>query len=372
MQSSERTYLLGLDHLRAVAAFVVLFWHAVHIPMDSSYVPSNLVLSFLEEGHVGVSLFFCITGFIFTVLTHGRTIKYGPFLLNRFLRLFPLIFVTTLFGVWAEDFPKDSIALFFNLLGGGVAFGAWTLAVEFQFYIAYPFLRDRLESGGFRSLLLKAAGIILLFLSLRYAFFARTGNVQMAAYWTLFGRIDQFLFGIIAAHGYLAVRLMPRAKWLPWAWLATIGSIVAIVGAVHWFNLRGGFYFQGGYPSPSLIWLLWLDIEGILFATLIFGYCLVSAQWGGRVARAIAYLGAVSYSTYMLHFLMLPAVTSLLGKVGLSYSGAEFFLHQSVLVLIAFYPATIAVAALSYEFIEKPFLVRRHPYLVPIERTGRS
>ena len=93
--------------------------------ISTDYVPTNLILSLFEEGYVGVSLFMCITGFIFTVLTHDKDIQFLPFLRNRFLRLFPLIFLITLFGVSTLGASQDSMFTFFNLLGGGVIFGTW-------------------------------------------------------------------------------------------------------------------------------------------------------------------------------------------------------------------------------------------------------
>lgn len=364
MQSSERIHLYSLDHLRALAAFSVLFWHAVHIGGKSFSAPQNWLMSFLEEGHTGVSLFFCITGFIFTILTTDRKIQYGPFLLNRFLRLFPLLFIVTLFNVWAEDGPQDSVLLFFNLLGGGAAFGAWTLAIEFQFYIAYPFLRDRIESPSLRRLLLNCLAIILLFFLLRLAFYAREHNAQMADYWTLFGRMDQFLMGIFAGHVFLRCKDMPRARWIVGAWTTLVVAVALLLLSVHWFNLSGGFYERGGYPSPSKLWLVWGDVEGVLYSAIIASYCLVGLQWSGRVSRLFSYLGAISYSTYMLHFLMLPMTTVLLREFGVTLFGRSDFAGAAFRVVLFYYRSRL-MQRHSYEFIEKPFLARRTSYLAP-------
>lgn len=96
------------------------------------YVAGDWFTSLIEEGWVGVSLFMAITGFMFTVLTHGREIHYGQFLLNRFLRIFPLLFLVTLYSATYNKSASHSMMLLFNLLGGGVVFGTWTLVVEAQ------------------------------------------------------------------------------------------------------------------------------------------------------------------------------------------------------------------------------------------------
>ena len=369
MRSTEGRQLLGLDHLRAFAAILVFYFHGIHqLGVPTNTVPRNWILSLFEEGWVGVSLFITITGFMFTVLTHGKEIRYLPFLKNRILRILPLVFLVTLYATRIDtQTPDTALFIFFNLLGGGAVFGTWTLAIEFQFYLAYPFLRDRLmQSGGWRTVL-ACVGLVLLFTMLRVAFYVQKGEVQTFAYGTIFGHADEFVAGILAGMAYLRL----RGRKSSYVWAALTLSVLSVLLLQHWFNTTGGFYHRPTYPSPSRIWIFLPTISGVLCGCLICTYCLVAEGWSGAASRAAAYLGAISYSIYMLHFISLPMATGLWkATVNLPLS-PNTLTNGTILLLLWHLPITIALSAASYELIEKPFLKRRSPYLVPTVLTHR-
>lgn len=77
MESPNRTYLPAVDHLRAFAALLILFYHCYHLfspPMvlhrewqSTDWVHTkNFLLASVIEGHTAVSLFLVISGFILT------------------------------------------------------------------------------------------------------------------------------------------------------------------------------------------------------------------------------------------------------------------------------------------------------------------
>lgn len=366
MQSSSKVHLWSLDHLRALAAFLVFFWHAVHQRgIDVDYRPSSLIASFFEEGHSGVALFICISGFVFTVLTHGQDIRYFAFLKNRFIRLFPLVFLFSLFAVSAEGVDKGTLFLFANLLGGGVVYGTWTLAIEFQFYIAFPFIRKIFWRNSRLAAAFSFVAIVSLFLFFRAAFYLQTGNAQEIAYWTMFGRADQFLFGMLAGVVFVKVRENPP-RWLRWVvWPLLIAAALLTAGYYDWFNETGGYYNRGGYPSPSALWIYMPTIEGVLWSSVIALYCVAASGWNHAVSRMLSYLGTISYSMYMIHYLTLPAITALLKDFEpLQLLGGPF-VNQSLIVIVIYYPVTLLLSAICYETIERPFLAARSPYLVP-------
>lgn len=373
MKSSSKTYLYALDHLRALAALLVLFWHAVHQRgIEAGYVPSNLFASFFEEGHSGVALFICISGFVFTVLTHEYEIAYFPFLKNRIIRLFPLIFLFSLFAVSSEGTPKDSILQFASLLGGGVVYGTWTLAIEFQFYVSFPFIRKIFWRTQPALIAISFLGILALFFFFRLAFYLKHGNAQEVAYWTIFGRADQFLWGMFAGVCYLSLRTW-NSRWRnPILWPALIVMALLTAGYYDWFNGKGGFWNYGGYPSPSLIWLVMPSIEGVLWSAIIVIYCLIGVSWRGPLVRSVSYLGAVSYSTYMIHYLTLPTITALLERGSEIHVFADKFANESFIVLAIYYPLTIAISAISYETIERPFLQSRVDYRIPAAKKSAT
>ena len=91
MKSSTGQYYVGLDHIRALAAFIVFVWHFIHVNDQHLASVSFLPLAILTEGHTGVSLFMTLSGYLFAKILDGRQVHYFGFLWNRFLRLAPLL-----------------------------------------------------------------------------------------------------------------------------------------------------------------------------------------------------------------------------------------------------------------------------------------
>lgn len=75
VKSSTGQYWEGLDQIRGIAALLVVVWHFAHRstgqPVPFEEVPLPL-FSILEEGHVGVSLFMVLSGYLFAKLLAGR------------------------------------------------------------------------------------------------------------------------------------------------------------------------------------------------------------------------------------------------------------------------------------------------------------
>ena len=104
MQSSNIKYLPAIDHLRAYAALLIVFYHGLHLfsyqirfqrPFffDNWLQTKNVLMAFLTEGHTAVSLFMVLSGFIFVYGVYGRKIDGKRFIYNRFLRTYPLFLV---------------------------------------------------------------------------------------------------------------------------------------------------------------------------------------------------------------------------------------------------------------------------------------
>ena len=83
-------------------------------------------------------------------------------------------------------------------------------------------------------------------------------------------------------------------------------------------------------------------------AILGFGFLILLAAQGRQISsRVLIYLGEISYSFYMIHFLTLFAAWRIGGDFG----------HRGLWIAAAF-PVTIALSAVLYEIVEKP--ARRH------------
>ncbi len=154
--SKHLSYMSKLDGLRAIAALMVILAHYLE-NLNSS-------LSFKYGGN-GVQIFFTISGFLITFILLSqknknfelsKTKMISSFMMKRALRLFPIyyIFISALFliskfgGLWIC--PKGDEWYYFtytqNYLFYKINFQSpllnhsWSLAVEEQFYLLWPFL----------------------------------------------------------------------------------------------------------------------------------------------------------------------------------------------------------------------------------------
>src|SRR5690606_19026122 len=112
--------------------------------------------------HTAVALFMVLSGFIFTYGTYGRSVDYGRFMTNRLLRIYPLFVCVLMVGIAANpaSFKLDAfittilpLANVQLLQTGPFTAMAWAVAVEFQFYLVFPFLLRFLNAGVLRFIL---------------------------------------------------------------------------------------------------------------------------------------------------------------------------------------------------------------------------
>lgn len=345
MRSMEGAYYPRLDHIRAIAAFQVYFWHFVHFWVPASYVPGFFLMSLLEEGHTGVALFMTLSGYLFAKLTNGKTISYPAFLWNRLVRLAPLLAVLFLYYAYFYGFGWADLLRGFVFPTGWPS-GAWSIAVELHFYIVFPLLvglRRRLGPGALLACL-------VLSLSFRAVIWWNTGEVQVAAYWTLIGRLDQFVLGMVFFH--LSASALVRQH----ATLLFLGALLVFGAFWHLFDRLGGYLFMPSYPSPSALWIAIPTIEGLAYGALIASYENLRFELPRRLSAVLAHVGEVSYSLYLLHFLLILEV--LKPRI----AAPSGFWEATAWALLCF-PMVVLVASVSYHLIERPFLGLRRRYV---------
>ncbi|MFJ8646261.1 acyltransferase family protein [Streptomyces sp. NPDC093546] len=363
--SDDRVYLAPVDHLRAVAAVLVVLYHgcqllSARIEGRPRFVAgtdwlysTNPAATLVFEGHTGVALFMVLSGFIFTVGTHGRPIRYGRFLTNRLLRIYPLYLVIAVLGlathVSLPTFQDLLRVLTFatpSLPYGGVF---WTLCVEMQFYLVFPLLNRLLTERGPGALLRLLAAVALL-RALVWLSSPAPAPHTAALYLGLAGRIDQFLLGMLAAWVYVHHRERLRAAA---RWLAPVALSLAL-GVLWSYNQLHG------YVSDSPLKLAWSGIEGAVWALVVVAYVAGAGRGGGgRVSRWLARLGEVSFSVYLTHFMVLTLLCEYAWFPGVLPPVGEAFL----LTLLVALPLTVAVSFVTYHAIELPFLRLRRPYV---------
>lgn len=339
VKSSTGQYWEGLDQIRGVAALLVVVWHFAHrstgypVPFEQAPLP---LFSIFEEGHVGVSLFMVLSGYLFTKLLAGRDLILPLFLWNRAIRLFPLLILS--FGLWGLRTwltGGDVEAFFWSLPTGFVLptwpNGGWSIAVELHFYLLLPVLLVVLRREP-RLMLL----VVALFMAIRTAIFASGGEGLYYGYFTIIGRIDQFAFGMLA----FACRERVTAR--------VAGMLATGFVAYQWgFNLFGGYHGL----AYSAIWIVNPTVEAVVCAAIVAWYDAAETPIRGMAGRCLTRAGEYSYSIYLLHMFFVPSAAKLIHQHVMDISNFYLALPWA----LASFAGMMMVGHVSYTWVEKPF-----------------
>ena len=342
-----------IQGLRALAVGLVVLAHAG--------VPG------LSGGFIGVDVFFVISGYLITGLllreraTHGR-ISIAGFYSRRARRILPaatlvLVVVVVLLAVTASAARASKAAHdagWSALFLANVRFGRlgtdyfadqapspfqhfWSLAVEEQFYLVWPLLLVLLVGRLRRRGLLAVVGALLAASLARSI--VMTAGAPVAAYFSSPSRAYELLAGALLAIAMDGRRLPTR-----------LGGPAALAGLLVVVVASAGL--DAGAPFPGYLALLPVTGAALLLAA-------GTAARPGVVSRALSarpftFLGDISYSLYLWHWPVL-----VIGARWLS-SGWPGAARTAVLV-----GTSVAIAALSYVVVERPFLRRgrRRPLL---------
>ncbi|CAN0653094.1 exopolysaccharide production protein ExoZ [Nitratireductor aquimarinus] len=281
--------LEALDGLRAVAAIVVLAFHA--------RMPG------FGGGFVGVDIFFVLSGFLITSMikdeieAHGR-MDYRWFMWRRFARLFPalLLFLAVFAAVAPWLYPSANVwnevvlsgAYLSNYAKGfwnlpDFTHHSWSLAVEMQFYLVWPFVviwLCRLRNGA------AISALLLMFVAAtlwRVGIDAEYGLRR--AYYPLDTRMSGLVIGGVLAFA-------PRITSRPAALILGIVSLCVLAIGVASMEFRHG---------TTMSWAG--AIVDVASAALIASL-LVEAGWlaKGFSFRPLVAVGLWSYALYLWHY----------------------------------------------------------------------
>jgi peptidoglycan/LPS O-acetylase OafA/YrhL len=344
---AKRYYRPELDALRCFAFLSVFSGH--------SPITAHWYRPIREAGGYGMCMFFMLSAYlIITILLREKetsgNVNLRAFALRRILRIWPLYFVVLFSGYAMGHFYHGGLAvsagavLAFSLLLGnlyilhygwlGPIAVLWSLSVEEQFYLAIPAI---VRLGGRRGILtIGIAAISFAYiLLLRLGFNGASGRVI----W-----VDSFVqFQFFAAGGLLALGFHGRPVLLSLKQRAAL----AIVGIAFWLEAAKLFpiWTVAAKPAPVLA-----SFALILLGTLALFIAILDIQL--RMPKPFVYLGKISYALYLFHVFFLFAIFDTSDR----FPRMLFFqTHKWVGVPLAL-GLTIAAAALSYHFFERPIL----------------
>lgn len=368
MKSLNRAYVPELDHIRGFASLLVLLYHWVAagypttgtIPKEGPWIRSLLL-----EGETGVGLFLVLSGFVLARGALGKPIAYSKFIKNRVLRIAPLTVFVFVFAIYGNrgDYTFESVIAPFLLLTNtplrftdhtNLSAAAWTIAVEFQFYLIAPFIFSFASDRGLKGFLLPMilfaflARILVLIPNWPYA-----DALTNISYATIIGRLNQFLLGVSMAYLWPRIQARLGDRRIGGALMAL--ALVAIVLFCHALHQGGG----------TMAWHPWQvvmpELEGAIWCCFIAGYLIARPfERAPTAAKALTWLGVISFSTYMLHRAMVIAFWN-------AYAGLGFHFVHGMGTMLALAPLGLVVilpfSALCYACIERPFLEMRGRYV---------
>lgn len=351
MKSSSGKYYIGLDHIRALATFMVFSWHFIQIHKGHLAPPPTFPLSVFTEGHTGVALFMTLSGYLFSKLLDNKQINYTAFIWNRFLRLGPLLILVMILvglqkyrlGAIMGDYADNLLQGFFRPTWPN---GGWSITVEFHFYLLLPGLLFLKNKWPFYLIL-----ILLLVIASRVFLHDSIGEIQSLSYSTIIGRIDQFLLGILA---------FEFRKKIAHKHFFAVFIFIAFLLFYWGFDSLGGYYMNPSYPSPSIIWIILPAVEGLCYAILIAWYDNSFNHSTGKISSFIALIGNYSYSIYLLHLFFIYDLNSFVNK----YICDLHNIHVAILFSFFSFFLMVPIGYFSFNFIELPFLKFRKNYLI--------
>lgn len=358
--------LPGINGLRAIAVGLVIVFHLT---------PGAAV-----GGYIGVDIFFVISGFLITGLLlreHAESgrIALGRFWLRRARRLLPALVVLVLVcssialaiggdvlvGIGTQVLGAGTFSYNWLAIAGGSSYfdettpelfrNLWSLAVEEQFYLLWPFIVLLLVR------LPRALRLLVVVLAAAASALAMFALFTMGADATrLYYGTDTHSFGLaIGAALAVATRSWSRDElgWsraarvaLPTAGLMAIASLVTISIVMPTDDDR---VYAGG-----------LALVAALSAIAIAGAIVPGGYLGRALDLApLRFIGERSYGLYLWHWPVFVLV--LAGAPAVRASGIQLWMAGAAALAI-----TLVAASLSYRFVEMP--IRRHGFRAYLRR----
>jgi len=339
-----------IDFVRQISILLVLLSHLSLSPFaKDTHIPWALI----NNGKNAVSLFFVISGFVIARTVAARDgsldrIRVRNFYIMRIARIVPLIALVCLVGALLSAFPGAQIGgiswtlghtnLLFWLTMLTFTFNwllclnsnqyalywdiFWSLSMEEQFYFFGPLIAR--VSRSEKTLVFVLLGILVLAPIGR----AVGENLHLASpTFSTFYAIDLMAFGVLLhlALQNFGAALKERQHLCILLLISGLLCIVSVLGAQH-----RGVDYRIVYPSA---------IGFGLFTFLLGGLCIPGIQ---KSPRFLVFGGELSYGGYLWHPLIL-------GLVGGWTKHLTF-----PLAALVFSICTLAFAAVSYQFYEKP------------------
>lgn len=342
MTKIQTNYRPDIDGLRAVAVLAVVLHH--------------LSTPLMPGGYVGVDVFFVISGYLITRIIsleiEKKTFTFTSFYERRARRIFPALFAVLLATMVASYFillPGDMLATMRGALGtlffvSNIVFWrdmatgyfaatdaglnpllhTWSLSVEEQFYVFFPILLLICNRYFWRYIVVIL--VTCAFLSLVAAVLLVQSKSVAVFFLSPFRAWELLVGALITYHAVPPIRSRAMRELL-----AGVGLLAILISS---------FTYDAKTPFPGISALVPVLGAATILHTGASGPTFTSRllQW-----RPLIYIGLISYSLYLWHWPLTVLVRYYLGMGSIAD-------YVPWLLLVS-----LALASLSYHFIEQPF-----------------
>lgn len=336
--SNDKSKIKYIEGLRGVACLSVFINHSAYLINDSGIINNIIDLSnyslFGKSGALGVQIFFCITGFLFSnKILSPKENEFNSFFEKRINRLVPMyIFASTLVAIiyFSENYALMSLErvawqmskIFgFGFFGSELYWGekanaslnivTWTLPYEWRFYAILPFIACVLKKRN-ELVLLILFGAIIAYLDIRNGY----------AMWLY------FVAGVFCGKTKLITVKNKVMK-------ITLLVMAVLLFVISFFIDSGKFGFER-FLIISVLFLLLTILKPSLLST-----------------SSVVFIGKISYSMYLLHQ---PILYIVLKTFSQFHDPSTYTEYELGLIAIIFLSITIYASNLTYKNIELRFM----------------
>ncbi len=353
--NTNRSYYPSLDGLRGLAILLVVFYHNFGF------------INYFFFGWLGVDLFFVLSGFLITDIllkTKDSPHYLRNFYVRRILRIFPLYYLVLIIlfialpllnrnvllleyytdhQIWFWTYLQNWLFIFHPVPDNtGALNHFWSLAVEEQFYLIWPFVILLFKKP--KAIFYLLVGLLISLVTLRFVLW--TYRIEDLAYYNLytFSRIDGICIGSM-----LAILRKINIKGVNRYFTIIVLTLAALNFIFYFFNKQNQFSFPylaiAGYTTFAVIFGLLVN-EGVEGENLLINKLLSSP--------ILKFFGSISYGLYVFHWPMYLVLSPSLTKWAEKNITA---ISPSIIASVIATILAITIAYLSFHLFEKRFLL---------------
>lgn len=358
MRNRDYQYLPQLTWLRGIAAIFVIISHTVRSteePYGAGDIAStSFLLKSLDLGGFGVALFFALSGATLYISHRNDSLRADTlsFIAKRILRIFPAYLVSMAIfimaipaiqdiygaqrGLWLEYFYKPhtyidiikNLAMISDLIGNPYSINPvyWSLPIEFRYYLIFPLALLLLQAEKPIHLITSTAAITSLVLIPHF-------NPTIPHFFWL---CSSFFGGMLVAYIHITTK---SKSTISFCWLIPVFAIASII-----------MWHRSDLPKIPAFGIVHTYNNVLAVLTVFIAINATYASIPSAVKNALSFLGKVSYSIYLYHMLLLTFAFIVAMRIELHGDTKAYFILFTTCI------TSIPAAAISYKYIEKPFI----------------